>query len=160
MEEKRNQSTEEELHVDHNNDHEAFDENEDLNIEPQAEEHSIEHNDSDNRQRKIIFDVFHQTFSLKIFLFIKLLVLSLAMKAKRNGAKRKRSQDYFDSHFNHLNASHWDELVNCSLRRSLTQMLCDVRRKYKLELGNKAPDNSSQCDNDTIQRSLTGSDCS
>lgn len=74
MEERRNEPSEEELHVDRDNDHEAFDENKDLNIEPQTEEHSIEHNSNDDRQRKIIFDFFLEMYSLEIFIFIWSLV--------------------------------------------------------------------------------------
>ncbi|CAF5188328.1 unnamed protein product, partial [Rotaria magnacalcarata] len=33
-----------------------------------------------------------------------------------------------------ISDSHWDEFFNLCLHRSLTQMLCDVRRKYRIGL--------------------------
>lgn len=45
----------------------------------------------------------------------------------------------------------WDEIFNSSFRCSLTQMLWDVRRKYKLALHNNSQNYSSQCDNETAQ---------
>lgn len=32
-----------------------------------------------------------------------------------------------------ISSVHWDEFFNCVLRRSLTQFLCDTRRKTKLK---------------------------
>lgn len=33
-----------------------------------------------------------------------------------------------------ISQTHWDEFFNCVLRRSLTRMLCDIRRKHKSAL--------------------------